>query len=172
MADAELVHVNVTANPTAAWMWRQLIEATPWGQKPRHLLRDRDAVYGRDFHEQARRIGADAIATPVVRARRLSTTVVLPSDSSSRFFEHEVLASAYPSQNLVNSSQRSSSMPSASPISRRPGLCCPTTRVSAGASAGARVDRRGGGRPATSAAVYWPMDTVPFMKSCTLHQYW
>ena len=26
----ELVHVNVTANPTAAWVWRQLIEATPW----------------------------------------------------------------------------------------------------------------------------------------------
>jgi putative transposase len=30
----ELVHVNVTANPTAAWVWRQLIEATPWGQNP------------------------------------------------------------------------------------------------------------------------------------------
>ena len=61
----ELVHVNVTANPTAAWVWRQLIEATPWGQQPRHLLRDRDAVYGRDFRRRARRIGIDAIATPV-----------------------------------------------------------------------------------------------------------
>src|SRR5207248_9706138 len=37
----ELVHVNVTACPTAAWVWRQLIEATPWGNKPRHLLRAR-----------------------------------------------------------------------------------------------------------------------------------
>jgi len=45
----ELVHVNVTANPTVAWVWRQLIEATPWGTKPHHLLRDRDAVYGHDF---------------------------------------------------------------------------------------------------------------------------
>jgi putative transposase len=61
----ELVHANVTANPTAAWAWRQLIEATPWGNKPRHLLRDRDAVYGRDFRQRARRIGIDAIATPV-----------------------------------------------------------------------------------------------------------
>jgi transposase InsO family protein len=61
----ELVHVNVTANPTAAWIWRQLIEATPWAQKPRHLLRDRDAVYGRDFRQRARRIGIDAVATPV-----------------------------------------------------------------------------------------------------------
>jgi putative transposase len=61
----ELVHVNVTASPTAAWVWRQVIEATPWGSKPRHLLRDRDAVYGRDFRHRARRIGIDAIATPV-----------------------------------------------------------------------------------------------------------
>jgi transposase InsO family protein len=65
----ELVHVNVTTNPTAAWVWRQLIEATPWGSKPRHLLRDRDAVYGRDFRQQSRRIGIDAIATPVRSAR-------------------------------------------------------------------------------------------------------
>jgi transposase InsO family protein len=61
----ELVHVSSTASPTAAWVWQQLIEATPWGHKPRHLLRDRDAVYGRDFRQQARRIGIDAIATPV-----------------------------------------------------------------------------------------------------------
>ena len=60
----ELVHVNVTANPTAAWVWRQLMEATPWGQKPRHLLRDRDAVYGRDFRQRARRMGIDSIASP------------------------------------------------------------------------------------------------------------
>jgi transposase InsO family protein len=61
----ELVHVNVTASPTAAWVWRQMIEATPWGGRPRHLLRDRDAVYGRDFRQRARRIGIDAIATPI-----------------------------------------------------------------------------------------------------------
>ena len=60
----ELVHVNVTANPSAAWVWRQLIEATPWGNKPRQLLRDRDAVYGRHFRQRAGRVGIDAIATP------------------------------------------------------------------------------------------------------------
>jgi transposase InsO family protein len=70
----ELVHVNVTANPTAAWVWRQLIEPTPWGSKPRHLLRDHDAVYGRDFCRRARRIGIDAIATPV-RSPRANAVV-------------------------------------------------------------------------------------------------
>ena len=61
----ELVHVNVTAHPTAARVWRRLIEATPWDRRPRHLLRDRDAVYGRDFRQRARRIGMDAIARPI-----------------------------------------------------------------------------------------------------------
>ncbi len=65
----ELVHANVTANPTAAWVWRQVIEATPWGNTPRHLLRDHDAVYGRDFRQRARRIGIDAIVTPIASPR-------------------------------------------------------------------------------------------------------
>jgi len=70
----QLMHVHVTANPTAAWVWRQVIEATPWGHKPRHLLRDRDRVYGRDFRQRARRIGIDAIATPV-RSPRANSVV-------------------------------------------------------------------------------------------------
>jgi transposase InsO family protein len=70
----ELVHVNVTANPTAAWVWRQLIEATPWANNPRHLLHDRDAVYGRAFRQRARRVGVDSIATPV-RAPRANAVV-------------------------------------------------------------------------------------------------
>jgi transposase InsO family protein len=65
----ELVRVNVTATPTAAWVWHQLIEATPWGQTPRHLLHDHDAVYGRDFRQRARRIGMDAMATPIANPR-------------------------------------------------------------------------------------------------------
>ncbi|HEY2946881.1 MAG TPA: integrase core domain-containing protein [Micromonosporaceae bacterium] len=64
-ARRELVHLNVTANPTAAWVWRQLIAATPWGRAPRYLLRDRDAVYGGDFVPRARRLGIETLLTPV-----------------------------------------------------------------------------------------------------------
>jgi transposase InsO family protein len=63
------VHTNVTANPTAAWLWQQVIQATPWDNKPRHLLHDHDAVYGRDFRQRAQRIGIDAIATPIASPR-------------------------------------------------------------------------------------------------------
>ena len=60
-----IVHVNVTQHPTAQWIWRQLIEATPWGAYPRYLLRDRDRSYGKDFIHRAARIGIAAIVTPI-----------------------------------------------------------------------------------------------------------
>ena len=74
----ELVHVNVTAHPTAAWVWRQLIEVTPWGRQPRYLLRDRDAVYGGDFRSRARRVGIESLLTPIraPRANAIAERVV------------------------------------------------------------------------------------------------
>ena len=41
-----LVWVNVTTNPTAEWIARQLSEAFPWEEAPRYLIRDRDRIYG------------------------------------------------------------------------------------------------------------------------------
>jgi transposase InsO family protein len=49
----------------AAWVWRQLIEATPWGERPRFLIRDRDRSYGGDFIARARGIGIQAVLTPI-----------------------------------------------------------------------------------------------------------
>jgi transposase InsO family protein len=60
----ELVHIRVTAHPTAAWVWRQLIEAMAWGRQPKYVLRDRDAVYGRDFAAKADRLGIATLLTP------------------------------------------------------------------------------------------------------------
>jgi transposase InsO family protein len=64
-ARRELVHLNVTASPTAAWVWRQLIAATPWGGAPRDLVRDRDAAYEREFVRRARGLGIETLLTPV-----------------------------------------------------------------------------------------------------------
>ena len=60
----ELVHCRVTAHPTAAWVWRQLLEAMSWGRQPRYVVRDRDAVYGRDFATKADGLGIDTVLTP------------------------------------------------------------------------------------------------------------
>jgi transposase InsO family protein len=59
------VHAAVTAQPTAAWVRRQLIAATPWGRTPAYLIRDRDAVYGPDFVPKAAAPGVRTVLTPV-----------------------------------------------------------------------------------------------------------
>jgi transposase InsO family protein len=52
-----ILHFNVTANPTAEWTGQQLREAFPFDRLPRYLLRDRDAIFGKDFREQVRDMG-------------------------------------------------------------------------------------------------------------------
>ncbi len=60
----ELVQFNVTTSPTAAWIWRQVIEATAWDSQPQHLIHDRDNVYGDDFGTKLAAIGIADIRTP------------------------------------------------------------------------------------------------------------
>ena len=48
-----LVWTNVTANPTAEWIARQIVEAFPWDEAPRYLIRDRDTSYGAAGHAPA-----------------------------------------------------------------------------------------------------------------------
>lgn len=47
-----ILHFNATAHPTAAWTARQLLEACGIDERPRYLIRDRDAIYGGAFHRQ------------------------------------------------------------------------------------------------------------------------
>jgi hypothetical protein len=42
----DIVWINVTTNPTAEWVARQITEAFPWGGAPRYMIRDRDRIYG------------------------------------------------------------------------------------------------------------------------------
>jgi hypothetical protein len=72
------VHVRGTAQLTAAWVWRQLIDATPWGRKPADLLRDRDAVYGRDLPARAQARGIRTVLPPfrAPRANAIAERVI------------------------------------------------------------------------------------------------
>ena len=53
----DLVWINVTANPTAEWIARQLTEAFPWDEAPRYLIRDRDRAYGTAVTRRLRAMG-------------------------------------------------------------------------------------------------------------------
>ena len=64
-ARRRIEHVNVTAHPTAPWVWQQMIEATAWNRGPRYLIRDRDRAYGRDFIARAKRLGIETVLTPI-----------------------------------------------------------------------------------------------------------
>jgi len=53
----ELVWINVTTNPTAEWVARQLTEAFPWDEAPGYLIRDRDHIYSTIVTNRIRAMG-------------------------------------------------------------------------------------------------------------------
>src|SRR5882724_8625648 len=53
----DLVWINVTTNPTAEWIARQITEAFPWDEALRHLIRDRDRIYGSVVTRRLRAMG-------------------------------------------------------------------------------------------------------------------
>jgi transposase InsO family protein len=60
--DRRLVaHFNVTAHPTARWTGQQVIEAFPFDESPRFLIRDRDGIYGHDFRERLKHMGIEEV---------------------------------------------------------------------------------------------------------------
>src|SRR5664280_714814 len=53
----DLVWINVTRNPTAEWVARQITEAFPWNEAPRCMIRDRDRIYGPIVTRRLRAMG-------------------------------------------------------------------------------------------------------------------
>ncbi len=68
-----VVHVGVTRHPTDAWVAQQLREATPFGQRPRYLIRDNDRKYGVAFARVATANGITELRT-AYRAPRQNAT--------------------------------------------------------------------------------------------------
>src|ERR1700730_2777790 len=53
----DLVWIDVTANPPAEWVARQITEAFPWNEAPRYMIRDRDRIYGAVVTRRLRAMG-------------------------------------------------------------------------------------------------------------------
>jgi len=61
LASRRVVHVGVTGQPTDAWVAQQLREATPFGQRPRYLIRDNDSKFGPAFARVAKASGIEEL---------------------------------------------------------------------------------------------------------------
>jgi putative transposase len=64
LASRRIVHFGVTAQPTDTWIAQQLREATPYGQTPRFLIRDRDSKYGPALARVATASSIEILKTP------------------------------------------------------------------------------------------------------------
>ncbi len=56
-----VVHFNVTAHPTAEWTAQQVIEAFPFDEVPRFLIRDRDSIYGAVFRNRVNHMNIEEV---------------------------------------------------------------------------------------------------------------
>jgi putative transposase len=63
-ASRRLLHVNVTAHPTAEWTLKQLREAIPADHMYRFLIHDRDAIFSRQLDQRIRNLGLGVLKTP------------------------------------------------------------------------------------------------------------
>jgi putative transposase len=60
-----LLHVNVTAHPTAEWTTQQFREAIPADHRYRLLIHDRDSIFSKQVDQRVRHMGLHVIKTPV-----------------------------------------------------------------------------------------------------------
>jgi len=58
-----VVHFNVTEHPTEMWTAQQIREAFPWDEAPRYLIRDRDAIFGKEVIAVANGMGIEEVVT-------------------------------------------------------------------------------------------------------------
>jgi transposase InsO family protein len=76
----DLVWINVTANPTAEWVARQVTEAFPWDGAPRYMIRHRDRIYG-------------AIVTRRLRAMGIRDKPIAPASPWQNGFAERIIGS-------------------------------------------------------------------------------
>jgi len=60
-----LLHLNVTAHPTAAWTLQQLREALGYERRYRYLIHDRDRIFAEGLDESIERLGLKVLKSPL-----------------------------------------------------------------------------------------------------------
>lgn len=76
----DIVWINVTTNPTAEWVARQITEAFPWDGASGYMIRDRDRIYG-------------AVVTPHLRAMGIRDKSIAPASPWQNGFAERLIGS-------------------------------------------------------------------------------
>jgi transposase InsO family protein len=58
-----VVHFNVTENPSGTWTTQQIIEAFPWENVPKFIIRDNDLIYSKMFTKRIKGMGIKEVKT-------------------------------------------------------------------------------------------------------------
>jgi len=58
----QVVHFNITTNPYAEWTAQQIVDAFPYEEAPRFLIRDRDGIYGSYFTKRVESLGIEEVS--------------------------------------------------------------------------------------------------------------
>ena len=57
----KVMHFNVTEHPTERWTAQQIVEAFPYDEAPKYLIRDRDTIYGRSLRLRIQDMGIEEV---------------------------------------------------------------------------------------------------------------
>jgi transposase InsO family protein len=76
----DVVWINVTTNPAADWIARQITDAFPWNEAPRYLIRDRDRIY-------------NTVVTRRLRAMRIRDKPIAPASPWQNGFAERLIGS-------------------------------------------------------------------------------
>jgi hypothetical protein len=105
----ELIWINVTANPSAERVARQITEAFPWSEAPRYMIRDRDRICGIVVTRRLRAMGIRDKPTAPTSRWQNSFAERLTGSIWREYVDHIiVLGEAHPCRILTDPSFRRS----------------------------------------------------------------
>jgi len=97
----QMMHLAVTRSPSDAWTMQQLREATPWGNGPKYLIRDRDTKYGPLFLALAESSGIKELKTPVQAPRANAICERFIGSLKRECLDHRFILHAYQLHRLL-----------------------------------------------------------------------
>ncbi len=97
----KIVHTAVTTNPTDEWTAQQLKEATPWGKRPKYLIRDNDSKFGKKFSTVAKSSSIKELKTPFQAPKANALCERLIGTMKRECLDHFIILNQYQLKRII-----------------------------------------------------------------------